>query len=144
MNNLTAIPIVAQPLRFFRLWQWLGVAGLILILILTLVPMPPMPLDVDYLDKWQHAVTFSLLMLYAGMLFPAHCRWAALGLLLYGAKIELLQMLLPWRSAEWLDLFADLAGILLGWLLLNTPIRRLLGLMDAALAAAVRAMRNAG
>jgi len=42
-----------------------------------------------------------------------------LGLLAYGAVIEVLQSLTPTRSAEWLDLLADAVGILLARVLMR-------------------------
>lgn len=41
-------------------------------------------------------------------------RWALVGSLAVGLGIELLQTRVPGRSFEWIDLFADLAGALLG------------------------------
>lgn len=120
-------------LRFERLWRGLGLFGLLAGLALSLLPIPPPPIELAYADKWQHLVGLALMMLYAGMLFPRQRLRAGLGLLLYGLGIELLQSLLPWRSAEWLDLLADASGIAVGLLLLNTPLRRLLSLLDALL-----------
>jgi VanZ family protein len=37
-----------------------------------------------------------------------------LGLLAYGAAIELAQSATGWRFGDWLDLLADLIGIILG------------------------------
>ena len=98
-------------LRFERLWRGLGLFGLLAGLALSLLPIPPPPIELAYADKWQHLVGLALMMLYAGMLFPRQRLRAGLGLLLYGLGIELLQSLLPWRSAEWLDLLADASAV---------------------------------
>ena len=42
----------------------------------------------------------------------------------YGLLIELLQMLTPTRQAEVMDLVADVAGVLLGWLLCTAGFAR--------------------
>lgn len=42
-----------------------------------------------------------------------------LGLLAYGALIEILQSFTPNRTADWFDLFADSLGILAGWVLIR-------------------------
>lgn len=112
----------------------MGFAWLAVGIVLALAKLPPIPLDISYTDKIEHAVAFALMMLYAGMLFPRDRRWAALGLLIYGIKVEMLQLLVPWRSAEWLDIAADAAGIGLGWCLLFTPIQHALGWLDRRLA----------
>ena len=112
----------------------MGFAWLAVGIVLALAKLPPIPLDISYTDKIEHAVAFSLMMLYAGMLFPRDRGWAALGLLIYGIKIEMLQLLVPWRSAEWMDIGADACGIGLGWLLLLTPAQRLLSSVDGWLA----------
>jgi VanZ family protein len=36
-------------------------------------------------------------------------------LLLYGGLIEVLQALTPYRYAEWFDVLANAAGLLIGW-----------------------------
>ncbi|MBD8525794.1 VanZ family protein [Pseudomarimonas arenosa] len=131
---MNSVPDTRPGLHFARLWQSLGLLWLLSGLVLALVKMPEIEWTPNYFDKIEHALGFCLMMLYAGMLFPQGRRWAALGLLLYGIKIELLQMLVPWRGAEWLDLAADVLGILAAWLLLSTPLQRALALLDAGLA----------
>lgn len=124
-----------SPLGLRRLWMALGLLWLLAGVVLSLIPMPPLPLNVDYADKWQHLLGLGLMMLYAGMLFPRERRWAALGLLIYGIKIEMLQLLVPWRSAEWMDIVADALGIGLGWCLLLSPLQHALEWVDRRLAA---------
>ena len=63
-----------------------------------------------YLKKKLHAsIQFSRKDLHKSQLKFAVCA------ILIGAAIELLQLYLNWgRSAEWLDLFADTLGVMLG------------------------------
>jgi NAD(P)-dependent dehydrogenase (short-subunit alcohol dehydrogenase family) len=51
--------------------------------------------------------------------FPQRVATLLLSLLAYGALIEILQSFTPTRSAEWLDIFADSLGILVGWVLIR-------------------------
>ena len=57
-------------------------------------------------------------MLWFGGVFQLRCApFLVGGLAFYGILIEVLQSFTPTRQAEFLDLVADLAGILLGWAL---------------------------
>ncbi len=74
-------------------------------------------------DKLDHAGGFAALMFIA---LPAHLgrTWrVALALVAYGGAIELLQMHVPGRSAEWGDLLADAIGVALGWAVGSTVLR---------------------
>ncbi len=90
--------------------------------LLTLAPVANLP-SAPGGDKLHHLLAFLLLGLLARLGWPRHrylTAWLP-GLLAYGAAIELVQGLLPWRSAELADLAADGAGLLLAgalwWLL---------------------------
>ena len=77
---------------------------------------PQLPHPTDLL--W-HAAGFLVLSLLAwrSMATP-HIGWLAVATLaLYGGILELLQHWIPGRSPSWLDWLADIAGILLGALL---------------------------
>ena len=70
------------------------------------------------IDKWAHALAFALLAIwFAGQYRPRSYWRIALGLLVYGVLIELCQRMLSYRSAEWLDVAADMAGIMAGLLI---------------------------
>jgi VanZ family protein len=66
-------------------------------------------------DKVSHASAFLVLALLAERSFPEGRFGAAkvLGLLAFGAAIEVVQYFLPYREASFLDLAADAAGIAL-------------------------------
>ena len=69
-------------------------------------------------DKLMHGVMY--LLLAVSWMIPV-CRpvWVCLAVTLYGALLELLQYACTLtRSGEWLDLFADFLGALLGVLLM--------------------------
>jgi hypothetical protein len=110
------------PLRFARRWQFASVAILILVLTSTLMPavwflssrreFATWFFDVD---KWLHGITFILLAIwFAGQYKPASYWRIVIGLVLFGLFIEGCQRLVTYRSAEWFDVAADLAGIILG------------------------------
>jgi VanZ family protein len=68
-------------------------------------------------DKANHALAFACLA-FSGLFALRERRraplWVAIGLLALGGLIELVQLHVPGRSAEWADLLADAVGIGLG------------------------------
>lgn len=74
-------------------------------------------LEFDHADKWQHMAAFFFLSAFAALSLAPGWRGtlaSGLGMFAFGMFIEAVQMHLPARSAEWLDLAADSAGIVLG------------------------------
>ncbi|HEX9851572.1 MAG TPA: VanZ family protein, partial [Woeseiaceae bacterium] len=72
----------------------------------------------DLQDKWLHGLTFFGLTLWFCGQFRTSSYWRiAVGLLAFGVLIELAQRAVSYRSAELLDLAADLVGIVAGILL---------------------------
>ncbi len=112
-----------------RLWWSLGFALLALITALSLLPIRGPDLDLPNSDKLHHAFAYSVLMLYFGQLVGGNWQRrlaVAGGLLAYGIMIELLQSQLPPRTAELADLAANIGGMAIGALLLQTALGRLL------------------
>ena len=67
------------------------------------------------IDKWLHGITFMFLALWFSGQYDRRAYWRiAVGLFLFGVLIELCQRMLSYRSAEWYDLWADVAGIVVG------------------------------
>ena len=94
-----------------------------LILAVSVVPVK-VDLSVGHLDKLAHGCEY---LLFAWLLVRAvrlgrlrereYLLFAWLYATSYGALIELIQGLLPWRSADWLDGVANAVGAALGvWL----------------------------
>lgn len=100
--------------KWVRLWMLALIACVIAVLTLALIPAPPPDLTTGW-DKSNHLLAFGTLTWLALHAFPQRLKSVLLGLLAYGALIEILQSFTPTRSAEWLDLCADAMGILLGW-----------------------------
>ncbi len=115
---------VLLPLRYAHVWTTLGGMLLAVILILALMPNPP-PLPFAYNDKTTHALAFMALMVwFSGVIEMRRLPMLAICLVAYGVLIELLQSLTESRQPELLDVGADVAGILLGWILAIAGLRR--------------------
>lgn len=77
-----------------------------------------MAVSVPHMDKISHFSAFFALAALLQLASGIKRRWQMLFLVVYAALIEVVQYHLPYRSAEWLDLAADIGGALLFYLLL--------------------------
>ena len=111
------------PLRYARRWRIGGIFLLALVLVLALVPAdwfwPDSPDAAFFIsDKWLHGITFTALALWFSGQYARQSYWKlGAGLLIFGALIEAFQSLLPYRSAEFGDMLADVIGIACGGLI---------------------------
>lgn len=89
------------------------VACVLAIAFLAFAPLPEQP-GFDW-DKTNHLVAFFTLAALAGMGWPGRAAMSwRLGLVLgYGAVIELVQAVLPYRNGSVLDFAADALGVVL-------------------------------
>ena len=86
--------------------------AMVVVTLLALLPIEHLQLPVfDWWDKAQHALAFVVLTGWALLLWPHAAIRVALGMLAYGAGLELAQWAVGWRFAEWADLVADAAGV---------------------------------
>lgn len=90
---------------------------LVTVLWLALTPAPPTTVDLGW-DKANHATAFLVLTLLCDIAWPARWWRNAIGLVAVGGLIEIVQLYVPNRSAEWADLGADTVGIVVGSLLI--------------------------
>lgn len=89
---------------------------LCLLAVLTLALLPPSRyVPTTVWDKANHVFAFAVLGVLGCAAYRARTAKVLLGLLAYGAAIEVLQALTPYRSAEAADVVADAVGLLLGW-----------------------------
>ncbi|WP_257385850.1 VanZ family protein [Tahibacter caeni] len=117
-----------RPLRFLGFWRGIGRGLLLASLIVALLPAPAGMGRIAFGDKIAHLAAFAFLMLWYAQIYalPSERLRCALGLIGFGLGIELLQSLVPYRSADVWDLVADAAGVGLGLLLARTPLGGLL------------------
>jgi VanZ family protein len=128
-----------SPLRDFhrpRLWLGVWLAAIAATLVLGVVPLPAIDAPVAHFDKIEHAVGYALLAASAACLFrPGRPLFGVLlALVALGIVIELLQALLPWRSAELMDALANAVGVAIGGALALTPLAGILQALDRRLA----------
>jgi VanZ family protein len=119
------MPAHSHPdLNWRRVWFSCGYLLVLTVLTFSLWPMVSEPtMMIPYFDKVMHAFSFMLLMLwFSGLMSPRFYLRLFLLLLVYGALIELLQNLTPYRKMEFLDFAADGAGLIIGWLLVRAGL----------------------
>ena len=100
-----------------RLWLaagWLGIAAIVYLSLAA----PVIETGMEGGDKLGHLLAYGALMAWWSQLYLASATRLGLGLafVALGGAMELAQGLTPDRYPEWLDLAANSAGVLLGWL----------------------------
>lgn len=109
-------------LKYTGLWLASGYALGALIIVASLIPGLPGPETAGF-DKLGHGVMYaSLGAWFCGIYKPSRWVHLLIALVILGGSIEILQSLSAERSAEWLDMAANLAGsvvgLSIGWTLL--------------------------
>jgi VanZ family protein len=108
---------VLRPLRFASVWVLLGVLLVLATTVVCLLPNVRGPLpSVNGMDKVDHAIAYLVLTAWFTALLQRRA-WlgVVLGLLLFGAGIEVAQELMHLgREGSLADLLADAVGIGLG------------------------------
>lgn len=108
------------PLRHEKRWRIAGIALLVAVLAAAIMPTlwfwPILPHGrFLLLDKWLHILTFLFLSVWFTGQYHRSSYWQLfIGLFAYGVLIELGQSTISYRSAEWMDLVADVLGIAIG------------------------------
>lgn len=98
-------------------WVFFSLVILTSITALSLWPVSQLP-DVPGTDKTHHLIAYAALVFPLALRKPAHWRLIALSLVVYSGVIELIQPYVN-RYGEWLDLAANAAGIVCGFLLVE-------------------------
>ena len=112
------------PLQYAREWRFLSIALVLLVLAATLMPAVWLfdnkvgaLVWFRHADKWLHGLTFLALTRWFAGLYRKNDYWRiAVGLLAFGFLIELCQLAVSYRTAEWVDIMANAAGIIAGLL----------------------------
>lgn len=107
-------------LKYTVRWQIAGLMFLVLTLSGAMLPeIPFWSIDPQAAfkisDKGLHIISFTFLAAWFSGQYSRLSYWRiAVGLFAFGALIEIFQSMVNYRSAEWLDLTADAAGIAAG------------------------------
>ena len=132
MSDSRGVPF-SSALRLKKFWYLLGAVMLLAVGVASLMPVPPQD---GVNDKLLHLLTYVVLGAWFALLAQNRAALAlsGLGLICYGALIEVLQGLTGYRVAEWGDMLANGLGVALGLMCYPTPLRSVLRWIDKRLA----------
>ena len=107
------------PLSYHSRWRFAGISLLLAVLVAAMAPeLWPWRRGSGttlYFDKWMHGLTFAFLAIWYSGQFKRSAYWRLIiGLLAFGAFIEVCQSLVTYRTAEMADFAADGLGVLVG------------------------------
>lgn len=124
-------------LKYRRVWMACGWLLIALVVYLSLTPQPPAPLTFDNSDKLEHGFAYATLSFWLCQIYVSAKSRARVmaGLIGLGVSLEYVQGWTGYRSFDVLDMQADSIGVLLGWLLVFTPLGRLLAYIENCLRA---------
>ena len=115
--------ILSNSINFIRCYWWqLTLFIMLLIAGASLSPAAQLP-SVPGTDKTHHFIAYGILMFPVALAKPKHFYFITLGLMSFGGAIELIQPYVN-RYGEWLDFYANTAGLLCGYLLAYFLVKR--------------------
>ena len=105
----------------------------ILVVYLSLTPAPPAPMTFENSDKVEHALAYATLSFWFCQVYPRQRVWVMVSLVGLGVALEYVQGWTGYRTFDVMDMLADSVGVLLGWLLVQTPLGHLLDYIEKRL-----------
>ncbi|HEX7455747.1 MAG TPA: VanZ family protein [Gallionella sp.] len=123
-------------LKHHRLWVAVGWLLIGLVVYLSLVRNPPAPLTFENSDKLEHAFAYATLSFWFCHIYVTAWSRALviIALVGMGVGLEYVQGWTGYRSFDVMDMLADSVGVLLGWILVLTPLGRLLAYVESRVA----------
>ena len=125
-----------RKLKFLKLWFTLGWLLVSLVIFFSLSPSQPDTTVFSHSDKVAHILAYAFIMLYFGCIYlpGGTYRRLGIGFILMGFVLELIQGLIDYRTMEYLDMLANLTGVLIGWLSSKTSLSSILIYSETRLA----------
>ena len=122
-------------LQYRRVWLASGWLLVVLVVCLSLMPHPPEPLSFKNADKLEHVFSYAMLALWFCQLYRSVKLRAAVVIALVGlgVALEFVQGWTGYRMFDVLDMLANSVGVMLGWLLVLTPLGQLLTYIERRL-----------
>ncbi len=110
-----------------RIWLALGWLWVATIMYLSLTPHPPEPMHFLNVDKLEHALAYSFLMLWFCQVYQQRMPRILIAGLLFalGVTIEYLQRMTVNRFFDYADMLANGAGVLLSLIFISIGMGRI-------------------
>jgi len=97
----------------------IGWSALAAIIVLSLISVSAPSLDIPQQDKWHHLIAYGGLMFWFALIYhdiKSRITFLVLFFTVSGG-LEIIQSLLPHRQGDWIDLIANLTGLIIGLLI---------------------------
>ena len=122
-----------RELRYIKLWLTIGFLLVGMVCFFTLTPSPPDMGDFPESDKIGHLVAYSAIMLWFGFIYLRGKQYLRVGLafIVMGIALELIQGMLGYRNFSYLDMGANVCGVMIGWFLARTRLAEALVRFEA-------------
>ncbi|NLA75750.1 MAG: VanZ family protein [Deltaproteobacteria bacterium] len=112
-----------RALKYGGLWRAIGFLIILLIIVLSLVPNPEEISPVSVSDKLLHIIAYAASMFWFGLCIKREKLYiAGIILAVLGIIIEFIQGQTGYREMSLYDIYANIAGILIGFLLSLTRL----------------------
>jgi VanZ like family len=114
-----------------KIWLIVGIAIIAFLWFVSLMPAPPY-IGVPNEDKYAHLISYGGTMWWWAQLWSAWKKRLLLAILLalMGVVIEFAQAATGWRTFDRMDMLANSAGVLVGWVIAMTPLGKMLGVIE--------------
>lgn len=131
---------IAIDLNYRKAWLMLGWLLIGAVIYLSLTPRPLELLRFDQADKLNHSIAYMTLMAWFCQLFLTGRQRLMLGMtfVAMGIALEFLQRMTGYRFFDYADMLANLSGVIIGWMLMQTRLRGSLATLDRRLRSALR------
>ena len=115
-----------------KVWLSFGWLWIIVVFYLSLMPHPPEPISFNGVDKLEHALAYTSLMLWFCQVYVVSAARIRLfiALVAMGVGIEYLQGMTDYRYFEYADMLANSTGVLIGLGLAQTGMGKLLAVFE--------------
>lgn len=112
-------------LKYRLLWLAIGYALVVLVIVLSLISAPEVELSFPLEDKFFHALAYFTLMAWFSQIYHKSNKRILLAVMfvMLGVILEYLQSFEPSRFAEFGDMVANTAGVVLAYLINLTAVR---------------------
>lgn len=112
-------------LKYRLLWLAIGYALVVLVIVLSLISAPEVELSFPLEDKFFHALAYFALMAWFSQIYHKSNKRILMAVMfvMLGVILEYLQSFEPSRFAEFGDMVANTAGVVLAYLINLTAVR---------------------
>lgn len=121
-----------RSLKLYVFWHIIGFVYIALIIYLSLAPISSVMPSAAGTDKVMHIAAYAIMMIWFGLIYKARRRVIVLGIafIILGIVLEILQGLTGYRSMEVMDMIANNAGVLIGWIAIQSRLGDILTLIE--------------